>query len=85
MVKTKEELTAIVDKTQKEQIAQLVEKIDKELEKNYTPGDRVTIYLPREPILHKKVIEEIKRLYKETGWTVIFDGNQRDGDYIMLF
>lgn len=64
-------------------VKSLEKDIDAKLERDYVPGERISIDLDR---VSNQVLLQIKNLYTAAGWTVnIHHGDQRDPGTCLVF
>lgn len=78
---TPEELQADRDATAKEQMAALIKAVDETLRARFEGyGHAVSVSWPNGTKRH--VIEHVRDLYGQNGWSVRIVHDQRDGDYL---
>lgn len=63
------------------EVERLEKMIDQKLAEDYA-GRRISISLSGFP--HERVRQELTRRYKEAGWRIKFDDDQRDGAFVSL-
>jgi hypothetical protein len=85
MVVTPKQLEKMT-KSEETQLKTLEKKIDAKLRKHFVSSTNNTIYLDisKEATYGTRVYSKLIEMYEIAGWTVKYESNQRDGDYLVF-
>ena len=82
MVIKKEELLKALTEEQRAEAKALEKKIDLALRGDFVEGRNVIVHINGWP--HERVRRHLEKLYREAGWKIKFNSEQRDGEWIEL-
>lgn len=82
MVIKKEELSKGLTEEQRAEAKVLEKKIDLALRAEFVEGRNVIVHIDGWP--NERVRRHLENLYKEAGWKIKFDSEQREGEWIEL-
>ena len=82
MVVKPQQLTEKYRQKNATELARLERYIDRALVDNFVPGNTEGVCVDFEHGLAQMTVREIQEKYRAAGWTVKYESDQRDGDFL---